>query len=60
MWTMRIASLRVLGSDEGCSSCWTSTYSIARPSGRYSNPLSYRTKTARKYGIATKRRHVPQ
>ena len=27
---------------------------------RYSNPPSYRTKTARKFAIATKRRHVPQ
>ena len=50
----------VLGSDEGCSSCSTSTYSIAWPAGRYSNPPSYRTKTARKFAIATKRRHVPQ
>jgi hypothetical protein len=49
----------VLGSDEGCSSCSTST-SIAWPAGRYSNPPSYRTKTARKFAIATKRRHVPQ
>jgi hypothetical protein len=50
----------VVGSDEGCSSCSTSTYSVAWPAGRYGNPPSYRTKTARKYANATKRRHVPK
>ena len=49
-----------VGSDEGCSSCSTSTYSAAWPVGRYGNPPSYRTKTARKYANATKRRHVPK
>jgi hypothetical protein len=50
----------VVGSDEGCSSCSTSSYSVAWPAGRYGNPPSYRTKTARKYANATKRRHVPK
>jgi hypothetical protein len=50
----------VVGSDEGCSSCSTSTYSVAWPLGRYGNPPSYRTKTARKYAKATKHRHLPK
>ena len=48
------------GGDGGCSGCSTSTYSVAWPVGRYGNPPSYSTKTARKYGHATKRRHVPK
>jgi hypothetical protein len=48
------------GGDGGYSGCSTSTYSVAWPVGRYGNPPSYSTKTARKYAQATKRRHVPK
>jgi hypothetical protein len=48
------------GGDEGCSSCSTSTYSVAWPVRRYGNPPSYSTKTAGKYAKATKRRHLPK
>lgn len=46
------------GSDEGCGSCSTNTYSAPSLGGQYGNPPSNRTKTARKY--VTKRRHVPK
>ena len=48
------------GGDGGGSGCSTSTYSVAWPVGRYSNPPRYSTKTPRKYAHATKRRHVPK
>jgi hypothetical protein len=48
------------GGDGGATGCATSTYSVASPVWRYGNPPSYRTKTARKYAHATKRRHVPK
>ena len=48
------------GGDESCSSCSTSTYSVAWPVRRYGNPPSYSTKTAGKYAKATKPRHLPK
>jgi hypothetical protein len=47
-----------VGSDEGCSTCSTSTNSVVWPVGRYGNPPRYSTKTPRKYAKASKRRHV--
>jgi hypothetical protein len=46
------------GSDEGCGSCTTNSYSAPSLGWQYGNPPSNRTKTTRKY--ATKRRHVPK